>query len=216
MKAKINNGQLEYFKQPAWLLGDATAYATEHGYKEVVYPTLAATQLLGNPIDSETVITFAVVEKSAEQLMAEKLSEIKAQQDVAINEMQIKQVQITAQTFDDATALDNKLVYPLWEAGIEVELDKKYLYVMNTTLYKVLQAHTTQANWTPDITPALWKVVQPEGVIPDFVQPTGVHDAYMIGEKVKFNGSIYESLIDNNVYSPTAHPQGWKELLQHY
>lgn len=37
MKAKINNGQLEYFQQPAWLLGDATAYATEHGYKEVVY-----------------------------------------------------------------------------------------------------------------------------------------------------------------------------------
>ena len=37
MKAKINNGQLEYFKQPAWLLGDATAYATEQGYKDVVY-----------------------------------------------------------------------------------------------------------------------------------------------------------------------------------
>ena len=38
MKAKlINNGQLEYFQQPAWLLGDATSYATEQGYKEVVY-----------------------------------------------------------------------------------------------------------------------------------------------------------------------------------
>ena len=37
MKAKINNGQLEYFQQPAWLLGDATTYATEQGYKEVVY-----------------------------------------------------------------------------------------------------------------------------------------------------------------------------------
>ena len=37
MKAKINNGKLDYFKQPAWLLGDATTYATEQGYKEVVY-----------------------------------------------------------------------------------------------------------------------------------------------------------------------------------
>ena len=212
MKAKINNGQLEYFKQPAWLLGDATAYATEQGYKEVVYPTLAATQLLGNPIDSETVITFAVVEKTAEQLMAEKLSEIKAQQDVAIKDLQLKQVQTTAQTFDDTTALDNKLVYPFWEAGIEVKLDKKYLYVMNGNLYKVLQPHTTQADWTPDITPALWKVVQPEGVIPDFVQPTGAHDAYMKGEKVKFNGSVYESVIDNNSWSPTAYPAGWKKL----
>ena len=83
MKAKINNGQLEYFQQPAWLLGDGTAYAQEQGYKEVVYPTLTATQLLGNPIDSGTVITFAVVEKTAEQLMAEKLSEAKWQQDEA-------------------------------------------------------------------------------------------------------------------------------------
>ena len=37
MKAKLNNGKLDYFKQPTWLLGDATAYATEQGYKEVVY-----------------------------------------------------------------------------------------------------------------------------------------------------------------------------------
>ena len=47
MKAKITNGQLEYFKQPAWLLGDATAYATEQGYKEVTYsayPALEANQ----------------------------------------------------------------------------------------------------------------------------------------------------------------------------
>lgn len=213
MKAKlINNGQLEYFQQPAWLLGDATAYATEQGYKEVVYPTLTATQLLGNPIENATEITFAVVEKSAEQLMAEKLSEIKAQQDVAINDMQIKQVQTTTQTFDDATALDNKLIYPFWEAGISVEEGQRYLYVMNTTLYKVLQPHTTQADWTPDITPALWKVVQPEGVIPDWKQPTGAHDAYKIGDKVKFNGSIYESLINANTYSPTAYPAGWKKL----
>ena len=133
MKAKINNGQLEYFQQPAWLLGDATA-------------------------------------------------------------------------------LDNKLVYPFWEAGIEVKLGKKYLYVMNGNLYKVLQPHTTQADWTPDITPALWKVVQPEGVIPNWVQPTGAHDAYMKGEKVKFNGNTYESLINANTYSPTAYPAGWKKL----
>ena len=212
MKAKLNNGQLEYFKQPAWLLGDATAYATEQGYKEVVYPTLAATQLLGNPIENATEITFEVVEKSAEQLMAEKLSEAKWHQDEAIKDLQIKQVQTTAQTFDDATALDNKLIYPFWEAGIPVEAGQRYLYVMNTTLYKVLQPHTTQADWTPDITPALWKVVQPEGVIPDFVQPTGAHDAYMKGEKVKFNGSVYESVIDNNSWSPTAYPAGWKKL----
>ena len=212
MKAKIKNGQLEYFKQPAWLLGDATAYATEQGYKEVVYPTLTATQLLGNPIDSETVITFSVVEKTAEQLMAEKLSEAKWQQDEAIKDLQMKQVQATATAFDDTTALDNKLIYPFWEAGIPVEAGQRYLYVMNTTLYKVVQAHTTQAEWTPDITPALWKVVQPEGVIPEWVQPTGAHDMYNIGDKVKYNGETYESVIANNNWSPTAYPAGWKKL----
>ena len=212
MKAKLNNGQLEYFKQPEWLLGDATAYATEQGYKEVVYTTLTDTQLLGSPTETEAEITFEVVEKSAEQLMAEKLSEAKAQQDEAIREMQTKQVQTTAQTFDDATALDNKLIYPFWQAGIDVEVDKKYLYVMNGILYKVLQAHTTQADWKPNLTPALWKVVQPEGVIPDWKQPTGAHDAYKIGDKVKFNGNTYESLINANTYSPTAYPAGWKKL----
>ena len=210
MKAKITNGQLEYFKQPAWLLGDATAYATEQGYKEVVYPTLTDTQLLGNPIENETEITFEVVDKSAEQLMAEKLSEAKVQQDEAIREMQTKQVQITAQTFDDATALDNKLIYPFWEAGIDVEVDKKYLYVMNGVLYKSLQAHTTQADWTPDITPALWKEVVPEGVIPEWKQPLGVHDSYQVGDKVTYKGNTYECTSANNVYAPDVY--GWKKL----
>lgn len=52
----------------------------------------------------------------------------------------------------------------------------------------------------------------PDTNIPDFVQPTGAHDAYKKGDKVKFNGKIYESLIDSNVYSPTAYPAGWKEV----
>lgn len=48
--------------------------------------------------------------------------------------------------------------------------------------------------------------------VPDFVQPTGAHDAYQIGAKVKYNGHVYESLIAGNTYSPEAYPQGWKLL----
>lgn len=110
-------------------------------------------------------------------------------------------------------ALEVPALFKKWTAGEVFEEDQmNEVRQYNGILYKIVQPHTTQAHWTPDITPALWKVVQPEGVIPDFVQPTGVHDAYMIGEKVNFEGSIYESLIDNNVYSPTAYPQGWKKL----
>ena len=48
--------------------------------------------------------------------------------------------------------------------------------------------------------------------VPDFVQPTGSHDAYNVGDRVKYNGHVYESLIAANTYSPEAYPQGWKML----
>lgn len=54
----------------------------------------------------------------------------------------------------------------------------------------------------------------PTDTIKDFVQPTGAHDAYKKGDKVRFENKIYESLIDNNVYSPSAYPTGWKEITE--
>ena len=71
-------------------------------------------------------------------------------------------------------------------------------------------AHTSQVDWTPDITPALFVVVSLDEW-PEFVQPTGAHDAYNKGDKVTFEGKHYISLIDGNVYSPTAYPAGWQE-----
>lgn len=54
----------------------------------------------------------------------------------------------------------------------------------------------------------------PTDNIKDFVQPTGAHDTYVKGDKVRFNGKVYESLIDNNAYSPSAYPAGWKEIME--
>lgn len=54
----------------------------------------------------------------------------------------------------------------------------------------------------------------PTDNIKEFVQPTGAHDSYAKGDKVRFNGKIYESLIDNNAYSPSAYPAGWKEITE--
>ena len=54
----------------------------------------------------------------------------------------------------------------------------------------------------------------PAETTPDFVQPTGAHDAYKKGDKVKFEGKVYESLIDANAYSPSAYPAGWKEITE--
>ncbi len=82
--------------------------------------------------------------------------------------------------------------------------------------------------WSPDVYPAGWEeytestgggsteTTEPDTPstdnIKEFVQPTGAHDAYKKGDKVKYNGKIYESLIDSNVYSPDAYPAGWKEV----
>ena len=85
-------------------------------------------------------------------------------------------------------------------------------------MYKVVQAHTSQEDWKPSDTPAIYtpylnvNVETDEGnveIISDFKQPQGTHDAYAKGVKVVFNGSVYESTIDSNVYSPTDYPQGW-------
>lgn len=72
--------------------------------------------------------------------------------------------------------------------------------------------------WSPDAYPQGWKLIRSEGseeggegsTVPEFVQPTGAHDAYSKGDKVKYNGQIYESLLDGNVWSPDAYPSGWK------
>lgn len=46
--------------------------------------------------------------------------------------------------------------------------------------------------------------------IPAYVQPTGAHDAYQTGDKVTYNGAVYESLINGNVWAPDVYPAGWR------
>lgn len=99
-------------------------------------------------------------------------------------------------------------LYPKWESGKVYLLDDLIAY--DNGLYQVIQTHTSQADWTPDVVPALFTRKTPAGVIPDWVQPTGAHDAYNIGDRVTFNGQVYESLINANVWSPADYPQGWQ------
>ena len=96
------------------------------------------------------------------------------------------------------------------------EVDKLYkvgdIFKHEGKLYKVIQEHTSLENWVPSELPALYLSMMPENVIPEWVQPTGGHDAYKKGDKVTFEGKVYESLIDNNAYSPDADPASWKAL----
>ena len=108
----------------------------------------------------------------------------------------------------DEDALQAVELFPQWVTGRAYAVDERLQY--KNVLYRVVQAHTSQAEWTPDITPALFVVVSLDEW-PEFVQPTGAHDAYKKGDKVTFEGKHYISLIDANVYSPTAYPAGWQE-----
>lgn len=112
-------------------------------------------------------------------------------------------------TADDETALSAVEIYPVWTTDVAVSTDDRYQY--DGKLYKCVQAHTTQADWTPDVTPALWVVVSLEE-FPEWVQPTGSHDAYNTGDKVTHNGVKYVSDVDANVWEPGVY--GWSEYVQ--
>jgi hypothetical protein len=85
-------------------------------------------------------------------------------------------------------------------------------------VYVVLQGHTLQEDWEPGLVPALYRLKgdEPSGddpvdEWPEFVQPTGAHDAYAKGAKISYKGEHYISLIDANVYSPDDYPAGWQK-----
>lgn len=57
--------------------------------------------------------------------------------------------------------------------------------------------------------------VEPEGGrVPEYSAPSGAHDAYMVGDRVSYIGTVFESMIDSNVYSPVEYPNGWVEVLE--
>lgn len=105
-----------------------------------------------------------------------------------------------AQGLTDDEVAEHVDMLPIWNPGQEYAAGDRCRY--QTDAYQVIQAHKAQPDWTPDMVPALYKKIVVEG-IPEWVQPTGAHDAYNRGDKVKHNGDTWESLIDGNVWEPT-------------
>lgn len=120
-------------------------------------------------------------------------------------------IEQAAQSFTDETALEAVSLFPSWQSGIDYTVGQRVRY--NGVLYSVLQAHTSQDTWQPDVAVSLFaKVLIPDpDTVPEWEQP-GSTNPYMKGDRVLFEGTVYESLIDNNVWSPTAYPAGWKTV----
>ena len=112
-------------------------------------------------------------------------------------------------SLDDTDALQAVELFAPWAVDTAYTADTRIRY--NGKLYRVVQAHTSQSDWTPDAVPALYTEVAEPGTIPVWRQPTGAQDAYALGDKVKYpgeNGNIWVSTIDANVYEPGVY--GWE------
>lgn len=106
----------------------------------------------------------------------------------------------------DEQALDAPGLYPKWRPGVSYAVDDRLQY--NGALYRCLQAHTSQADWTPDTAVSLYKRVEYAAGVPVWTQPVGATDAYKKGDKVSHKGKIWVSTIDANVWEPGVY--GWE------
>ena len=118
-------------------------------------------------------------------------------------------IELAVKSLTDEDALDCAILFPHWKVATVYEIDDRIFY--NDKLYRVVQYHTSQSDWTPDITPNLYTEIARPGEIPVWKQPTGAQDAYRIGDKVHFptkDDPIYISVIDYNIYAPNV--AGWE------
>ncbi len=115
-------------------------------------------------------------------------------------------IEKAAASLSDAEALEVPSLFPAWAAGTAYAADSRVEH--GGALYRCVQAHTSQADWTPPATPALWAAVSLEEW-PDWVQPLGAHDAYNVGAKVSHDGKHWSSDVDGNVWEPGVY--GWSE-----
>ena len=119
-------------------------------------------------------------------------------------------IEKAAVSLDDEDALEGVELFPAWKEATSYTAGQRIRHDMK--LYRCVQAHTSQAGWEPDKTPALWTEVAKPGEIPVWKQPTGAQDAYQKGDKVKYPdaaGDVWVSTCDNNVWQPGVY--GWEK-----
>jgi hypothetical protein len=130
-----------------------------------------------------------------------------------------KAIQLFLSTLDPDTDAEKILsvasVYPKYQVGAAYKTKEIFSYGNNQVgdpqLYQVLQDHTSAEEWLPDTATSLYKKIGiTEEGYPEWVQPLGATDAYNIGDVVSYNGVIYKSIIDNNVWAPDTYATGWQ------
>lgn len=117
------------------------------------------------------------------------------------------QIEKLALDMDDTESLEYSDLFPKWSNNKHYKAGDRVRY--ESLLFKCLQAHTSQDDWTPDTAVSLWVRVAEPVEWPEWIQPTGGHDAYNKGDKVSHNDKHWTSDVDGNVWEPGVY--GWSE-----
>lgn len=192
-------------------------------------------QLIGNRgkeyrYKDGAVVEYIQPEPTAEELADREASQQAAEAQTKLNEITTRttrmmlagapivslqaEYQTTLASVPDAAALKMTDYFPGWDsASHDYKVGDRVTY--DGALYKCLQAHTSQDMWTPTDAPSLWARVltSTTGEPLPWEQPDSTNP-YMTGDRVTYNGKVYESTVDNNVWAPDAYPQGWKEVTE--
>lgn len=123
------------------------------------------------------------------------------------------QMSVQSANLPDDQAMEVADLYPEWVAMKAYVVDEIVKYGVNadgeTQLYKVIQAHTSQEDWKPDVTASLYKAIGfTDDGVSIWTQPLGSHDAYAKGDVVSFEDQLWISTVDGNVWQPGVY--GWE------
>lgn len=112
---------------------------------------------------------------------------------------------------DEATSSEHLELFEDFKENIEYKVGQIRKY--KGKLYKCIEAHTSQSDWTPDTAVSLWKQIgDPTEEYPTWSQPVGAHDSYQKGDRVTYENKKYVSSVDNNVWQPGVY--GWTEVVE--
>lgn len=111
---------------------------------------------------------------------------------------------------DDVTAMEHIDQFETWQPSVNYKVGA--LRVYEDKLYRCIQAHASQIDWTPSAAASLWTMAgNPGEEFPEWSQPVGAHDAYNEGDKVTHNGTKYVSTANGNVWEPGIY--GWSIVI---
>jgi len=163
--------------------------------------------ITGYEIFADRVETVYSIEEIIPPAVSERELQDKAR--LKAQQLAVKSL-IQADSISSNEMLEVAPLFPAYEVGKAYSIGDVFTY--KRSLYEVIQAHTSQADWLPDSTPSLYKNHTPKGEIEDWRQPLGAHDAYRIGDKVTHNEQTWVCVKGDangkNVWAPGIY--GWE------